>query len=545
MKCYIKSFCKLFSVFLAVIGCLSSQPLFSEALKTEMFSVEKPVLPKISNLQLPTLNSEVCSNQDGKILQSYKKKFEKKYGRNFLKKQCNYNFLSLVCKKDLQCATSMQKKAVQFLKMIFEELSKANYSKEDFRHYMNWSLNISSSLFFEKYLFAEEELNDLFYKLNDISVRSLTPRSAEEKGRHEAFALKSKNGKVAALIKVVKGPRNAWAKVAPIMEQNGSAGLYEKVGYDIDVILGLKMTPATLLGKMQLENGETEDVVIQNFISNSIDLGNLLYREDGAELIMSIPTAPAQMMALSGMIKGRLGGHLGNYLFHLKDGVIDTVYDIDLEELLPPCNRLEKGMTLYPLKEDRNQADRINVSDLSSDLQEMAYKSAPLCRMCILGLPQNGKPFERACLKIIVHDLLPCLLDEYHEYLNDEKEIRRECLQAQKERLLKIQEICKQQLELPEISLTPRDLYFYLFGGKHLYKLARERGYPPIIIFNQVIGDPLQHSMIDFSRPEKMPFCKFLNERDTSEQKKAHSDFIFDNLLILENQESLAGQGNQ
>jgi hypothetical protein len=537
MKGYLNCFYKLFCVFLTAIGCLSPRLLFSEASRVELCFVEKPVLPKISNLHATALNSKAFSIKDKEILQGYKEEFEKKYGSNFLENQFNYNFLSLVCKKTFSCSTSIQKNAIHFLKMMFEEFSKSNYSKEDFRHYMNWSLNISSSLFFEKYLFAEGDLNDLFYNLTDISFKSIIPRSAEEKGRHEAFALQSEKGKVTALIKVVKGPRNAWSKVAPIMEQKGSAGLYEKVGYDFDVILGLKMTPATLLGKIKLENSSIEDVVIQKFISNSVVLSDLLHREDGAELIKSIPTAPAQMMALSGMIKGRLGGHLSNYLFHLKDGVIDTINDIDLEELLPPCNRLEKGMILYPLKEDRNQANRIDVSDLSLDLEEMAYKSTPLCRMCILGLPQNGKPFERACLKIITHNLLPCLLEGYHEYLNEKKEIRKQCLQAQKERLLKIQEICKQQLKLPEISLTPRDLYFYLFGGEHLYQLARERGYPPIVIFNQVIGDPLQHSMIDFSRPEKMLFCKLLNERDTSDQKEARSNFLFNNLLILENQE--------
>lgn len=523
---------RVWCTLLFVIGCFSARAGVSN---TKLFHVERPTLPKIPNFQ--ENNLERLSHQDMQTIRAYLEEFEQRYGTRFLQEKCNYDFLSFV-QNDADSLSLEQEYALHFLKTMLEELVSKRYSQEEFQHYMNWSLNLSSALFSKNYEYAQTELNDLFYEVKEASIESMIPRSLEESRRHKAFAIRNEQGEVSALVKLVKEPKNAWAPVAPVMEQKGSAGLYEKVGYDFDVILGLKMTPATLRGKIELGKGHLEDVVIQKFVSDTVVLSDLLYQSNGASLLLSLPKAPAQMMALSGMIKGSLGGHFGNYLFHLKDGMIDTIYDIDLDELLPPCNRLKRGMLLYPFKEDRGQMNRIDVSRLDADLQDTAYRSAPLCRMCILGLPQNGRPFERACLKMIAHPLLGRFLDEYHKSLEEKQEIRKECLEAQKERFFTIQKICQEQLQLTDITLTPRDLYFYLFGGRHLYETALKKGYPSLVIFNQVIGDPLQHSMIDFSRPEKMLFYNLLQDTYRVNQKVVRNRVLLNNLQMLEAQES-------
>ena len=105
---------------------------------------------------------------------------------------------------------------------------------------------------------------------------------------------------------------------------------------------------------------------------------------------------------------------------------------------------------------------------------ETERKSIQCVRMCILGMPQNDKPLEKAALLFLTHPSLPILLDAHHEsILNRKYEVQYIALTAQKERVNLLQKLAKEELAKPTITITPRDLYFELFDGKELFNIAR------------------------------------------------------------------------
>lgn len=209
------------------------------------------------------------------------------------------------------------------------------------------------------------------------------------------------------------------------------------------------------------------------------------------------------------ILKGISAGHLSNYILqlHKVDGEeqVKSIYEIDLEELLLPYNRLTdvENLTLG--------------GTLAKDPKE-SVKSLILCRMWILGLPQAEKPFDRAALMLMSHKGLLPLLKQYHQNALTYSRMDIKSWEAQYQRVKQMQEICQTELNKEHISLSLRDLYFAIFGGEHLWKIAKEKNYPAMVSFNNLISDPCQHIITDFANPSSIPLSKRLEEPSENTQ---------------------------
>lgn len=252
---------------------------------------------------------------------------------------------------------------------------------------------------------------------------------------------------------------------------------HEFIGYEQDQLFGLNHTPTTLAVKFVNEKGQEVLGILQEYIHNS-KAGSELHHPAGAEKLINYSKSHVHQVALSGMFKGLSAGHRDNYLF------ADKVFEIDLEEMLLPFNRLDR---------------------------EKREKSIIFCRMWLLGLPQCSLPFDRASLTAISHPSFPSLLQAYQKQASRYSEMSEGSWAAQRERLEKMQELAKDHLAQSQITLTPRDMFFELFGGRHLWDITRQKGFPAPIAFAHAISDPYQQNNKDPEHPENIPESPWLN----------------------------------
>src|SRR5207247_1073806 len=120
-------------------------------------------------------------------------------------------------------------------------------------------------------------------------------------------------------------------------------------------------------------------------------------------------------------------------------------------------------------------AKKKELADLKERL-ETERKSIAMARICVLGLPQNNKPFEKAALLFLRDPSLPVLMDAHHASIRKQNyEIQHSALKAQRERLDVPFSFAASALKNAKITATPRDAYFQVFGGKELFDLAMAR----------------------------------------------------------------------
>lgn len=289
----------------------------------------------------------------------------------------------------------------------------------------------------------------------------------------------------------------SFKKFLPAMPLNAAVWEHELIAFEQDRQFHLDHVPASLAARF-LYQGKPVNGIIQDFIPNSKD-GTAFYNPEGAHLLNSIPKNTVQKAALSGFFKGLTGGQVSNYLIQDR-----TIYEIDLETLLLPYNRLA------------DVPDLVVSDDLPT---KESLNSLILCRMWILGLNQSGEAFAPEVLQSWAQPNLLTSLSQYQKEASDYSRIDQKAWQAQYERVEQIQALIKNELVKSYPTLTPRDLYFTLFGGEHLWKIAQEKRYPAMIAFNNLISDPYQYLLKDFSNPQSIPVSRRLEEPKENTQE--------------------------
>jgi hypothetical protein len=119
----------------------------------------------------------------------------------------------------------------------------------------------------------------------------------------------------------------------------------------------------------------------------------------------------------------------------------------------------------------------------------------------------------------LTHPSLMSQLKNYQACAKVYYHISDEALTSQLERLKKMQFYCLDELKKPKLVLTACDLFFKMFGGEDLYKIAKQKGYPDLAIFAHLISDPYHASQKDFADHDSIPASTLL-EKPRANQRK-------------------------
>src|SRR5581483_4375935 len=154
----------------------------------------------------------------------------------------------------------------------------------------------------------------------------------------------------------------------------------------------------------------------------------IVYDKNGGAKLKTAPKTLVHSYALLGIIKGSMDCSSGNSLvqFDCTKNAIGNFWDMDDELSMP----------------------------MSNDFWHI--------RLWQLGLPQCAQPFDRAFLLLFTD---PRLLDKLKQ-LQHSANIPDTTYKAQVERLSRIIDTFRNEVSKPKIELTPRDLFFLLFGGR-------------------------------------------------------------------------------
>jgi hypothetical protein len=179
-----------------------------------------------------------------------------------------------------------------------------------------------------------------------------------------------------------------------------------------------------------------------------------LLTEDGSggTHLKGLSPVLVQLYALAGIIKGSRDGSSGNTLATFTDGALDALYEFDDECSLPT----------------------------DDDFSHL--------RMWQFGLPQADLPFSRAVLHLFSQ---PEVLQRVKALGGspDCAFVPSEALQKQQERVQRLGRLFQEELRKESPTLTPRALFFQLFGGEESYRAERGRGLYPWHIFEFCLGE--------------------------------------------------------
>lgn len=432
-------------------------------------------------------------------------------------KECSVDFANILSTLASIPPIEGKEASIEHLSIITKELAQPIYTPRDRKQIFLWNLQLTLQHLRGDAFVEDEKAHELGKKLNNPNQYQITKR--ETLGHSPSFAVIDKEtGSQFAILKESKPLRyNTFqSRYLPEMPIKGKVWHYEVIGYEQDRLFGLNQAPVTIGVKFTNEESKPAQGTVQKFIKNA-KAGSELYSPEGAKLLLAIPKTQVHRTALAGFFRGLAAGHMSNYLLKLTQDnqTIKKIYEIDLEEMLPPYNRLPdtEKMTGYAVADAEQRA--------------MAYQSLVLCRMWILGLPQNDQPLDKALLLTLTHPAFLTVLQTYHENALEYSKITKESWNAQRERLEEMQLLFQEELKKEQITLTPREVYFKIFGGEHLWKIAQEKNYPAMMAFNNLISDPYQHIVKDFSNPHAIPECNRLEQpRDDSAEQIEITNFL-------------------
>ncbi|MDB6081718.1 MAG: hypothetical protein JWO53_990, partial [Chlamydiia bacterium] len=457
---------------------------------------------------------------------------------------------------------------------ILEELLNGKYTKEAAIDYTKWSCNLLWNHWNGGATKEQQKAQNLYQKVRSGNF-IVKERTEDECGHNPAYLLldNTESQTPFAIFKQTQPGALYDSSHQHIVEEMPlyRVDVRELVGYEVDALIGCERTPITLKVTYEKPKNDSKQEkeagvgILQLFVSNGIAAGEELWKKNGAKLVKTLDKSRAQITALSGILKGRGAGHMNNYLLVKnpeKEEVLEAL-DIDLEECMIPFNRIPDHMRIKRYSKQEVYCENLEekVSELSEQLAMLAQdttahsdreklqqqleqervryqqriaterKMISMCRLWILGLPQNEKPFDKAALLILCHPSLPRIMDAHHAHMIEKRyEIQISALIAQKERLMRLRELAHKELIQETITASPRDFYFDLFGAKELYQIAIGKHYPDIFVFGQLVGCPYRHQLKDFSRPE------VLGTRDPTKPKNDSEDarIVFENIQELE-----------
>lgn len=223
----------------------------------------------------------------------------------------------------------------------------------------------------------------------------------------------------------------------------------ELLAYDVDHALGSPFVPpAVALSKGKLA---------QKYIAGGSQLDAFLAEDPhAAERIKSMNTDEVQAYLLFGLIRGRADGHGANTIVTAKKDGSLTLYDIDEEEDFLPT-------TLGVTPQNPNESKHVS-------------------KMAALGFPQGAQPLSRVLAKLFSWEGMTekALCQLRGQNMGG-------CCHALRERIEKLITLCRfeSQWEFPRV--TPRDLYFLIYGKDLAYQVCKAKGHTDYEIFRNVL----------------------------------------------------------
>ena len=327
---------------------------------------------------------------------------------------------------------------------LVKELATGSYNSLAIDKYLSWSLKLTLTRL-RGHSPLDARVNSLYQRIMQGDY-TIAPRSEDDKGHSPAYNLCDKTTNLPFAILKESSPEyfSSYSQHLPEMAVTAPVWEHELIGYEQDQVLGLDHSPAAL--GVSFLNADQKRVrgTIQEFIPNTCN-GGSYYNEAGADLLLTIPKSEVHLVALSGMIKGLSAGHMTNYIMQTpQDKPEDSrIYEIDLEEMLLPFNRVsdkEKMNGLAELDEqiaklqDDGGANSAAIAELEEE-KMMMRRSLIVGRLWILGLPQSDLPFDRASLLLLANSPLSDLLEEYQHDASHYSSISEASWQAQRERV--------------------------------------------------------------------------------------------------------------
>jgi hypothetical protein len=179
---------------------------------------------------------------------------------------------------------------------------------------------------------------------------------------------------------------------------------------------------------------------------------DLLHHSGTAEIFTGIPKSLVHSYCVLGIIKGSRDCSSGNTMLSFSpEGNVRRFHDYDDEASMP----------------------------LRNDYRDV--------RMWQFGLPQADVPFDRTFLQMFSDEMFLKTFGEYNAIRDPH--IPQAAYEAQKERVKMMADLFQQELGKNDITLTPRDLFFHLFGGKEVYERLQTEGFKnPWEIFEFGLG---------------------------------------------------------
>lgn len=450
------------------------------------------------------LNSEIIHKKPTKIsinkiksyidrLESLKEKFEKRFGEVFDASESEGLYLyftkilfQIYGKSDL---TDAGMESIEYTLQVMEEVYEGNYCFEEALVYVNWSIQVSRSFLLGGPLEKQEKVDRLFHRIvKEPSSYYLVERPKIISGHSLAFFIMDQetHRPFAILKRTFPLHLSSFAQRVPLMKRSAPLHELERIGFEMNKIIGVfQHTPVTMQAKF-LVNGEEAEGSIQEYIRNSFaGRRDFYYLDSGAKELMTLPNGVVHSAILEGFIQQRGAGHGDNIIVTKRScqgkTAIDRLYAIDLEEILPRYMRLNPAIFFKDAEAAKDYSGR--------DFDEEIYGMLTLCRIWLLGLPQGNRKVSRALLLMGSHPSIIRSVNEYADLLYEASGMEKEGIDALRKRVILIQEICSHALQT-KISITPREMYFRLFGGRKLYDAALMFGISPIEIFDQVLGNP-------------------------------------------------------
>lgn len=186
---------------------------------------------------------------------------------------------------------------------------------------------------------------------------------------------------------------------------------------------------------------------VQVWIDKCVRGYDLIVRDpEGGSKLKSAPKTLVHLYAMLGLIKGSMDCSSGN-----------SLVELDAEQ--------KKVVAFWDMDDERSMP-------LSRDWWSF--------RLWQMGLPQCAQPFDRATL-LLFSD--PSLVERLKKF-QFSSQLSPEVYQAQTSRLETIISCFNEELRKEEVTLTPRELFFRLFGGKQHYEyIQQSSNLTPIELF--------------------------------------------------------------
>ncbi len=268
-------------------------------------------------------------------------------------------------------------------------------------------------------------------------------------------------------------------------------------------------------------------------------------------MLKSLSVATVHRLVLESLFLGFAAGHGANYVMERDESglALKNCYIIDAKETFIPVNRPSSSVEVKEVQElnkaiaqcqqelegipiedlVRHQAKQAEILKLKNQI-ETVYQSLVVMRIWMMGLPQTKKALDRATLLAFTHPTLLPQLKSYHDNIQSYYQISQAALKAQIERVEAMQVLCREALEQEPITLTPRELFFDLFGGREIFEEAKRKGYPDTTAFIRAVSHPYHPADYRFGDPSTLPPSP-LQGLNAEEEKYR---ILFENIKILE-----------